>query len=308
MGVKDFFKIVDHNKIEFGEHGKKVELSDLEGKNILVDGNLIAWQCMTARSEKTALRDREGNITQHLKFVMNKVIMFNNNGIRQTWVFDNPSQNPRKLETNNLRKKRSGDRLRLTSDHYEEIKELLKLMGIPIIIAPIGIEAEQYASWMTSLSSEDNEDAFDDNRYHYILSTDSDVMLFGGNMLRQYKKNKKICYSIFDHGDFMNKIEMDMEELFMVATVMGHDFYPSGIAGIACKTVYKKVKAGIVILDDEQTTALEQFTLNPDDYLHEVEFIQEDFNPDLVKEILISRDFKENLLDKQLNNFDTNLL
>ena len=321
MGVTKMFLIIDQNGNTFGSHGTTIKLVDMAGKNVIMDGNLIAYQCLTALRECDALRDSEGRITTHLKILLNKLIKFNKLGIKQLWVFDNLGQNPRKLETNIKRKKTSSQysRLRLTSEHYEEIKELLRYMGIAYIIAPVGIEAEQFASWMTHPVEDDSsEDAFEteDTHYHYVMSTDSDVLMFGGNMLRQYTTRSKVNnkwkstthYALFDYDEFMNKVDLTQKELFEIATVMGHDFYPQGVSGTAVKTVYKKVKSGAVVLTDEQEEALVQFLLDPDEYLNQAEFVQEAFNPDAIKEMLLVRDFKEHLLDKQLDNFDTSLL
>jgi 5'-3' exonuclease len=263
--------------------------------SIIIDANLILYQCMAVLTTEKALRDSHGRITSHLKILLSKVLMYDKAGIKQTWVFDNQVRNPRKKQ----RPKSSG--VILEREHFDEIKEMLLYMGIFCLTAPPGIEAEQLGAWLT------RGELIENRLYQYILTTDSDVLIFGGNMLRQYTEGKpaKIKYSIFEYNDLLRDLEITRDELLCIAGTMGHDFGEKS-RGIAKKSVYRKVKNGHQ-LTPEQTESLAQFELLDDDYIDSAVGVQEPYNSEMLISMLVERNFNETKLRQDLESFNSSL-
>lgn len=308
MGIKDFYNIAIPNNKTIKDLGTLITLKNLAGMRIAIDGNLIAYQCMTAISSDKALTDGDGKITQHLLISLNKIIAMNLMGIHQLWIFDNPIPNPRKAETHKQRKehreKYSGNRLRLSSEHYDEIKQLLEYLGIPYVIAPSGVEGEQFGAWLTYGELQDERIC------QYILSADADVLLFEGNVIRQYtegvKGNKKTKLALFEYNRLISELDMSKDDLCKMAMVMGHDF-GAPVRGTAKGTVYKKVKAkqfDSLFNEPEKQEELSQYYMEPSDYIDDAEYhYNESYRPEELIEWLNSRGFNKNILLKRLSKY-----
>ena len=299
MGIKDFFNIKVGDET-FMNSCNSVELSDLSGKTIAIDGNLILWKSMAAI--KNPLKDNEGNITTHINVALSKILLMAKHNINQIWVFDNPAISERKKATvqkrNESRKKYNS--IEMKSQYFHDIMTVLRYLGIVYIIVPRDVEAEQFAAWMTRGHHEYLCD--------YVLTTDPDTILFKGNMLRQYTtgrgRSKKDHLCTIDYEDFMEHNDLSHEELEKIAAILGHDFH-DGIRGIGKLTVYQKVKYGYD-LPDECINALEQFRMEPDNYIGLEETHKYEINIEELKKYLYNRAFNVDRLEERLNNYEKN--
>lgn len=295
MGIKNFFKIV-HEGIEMESLGDVKELREFAGKDICIDASWVIYSSLLALSHVGALSDEKGNPTGHINNVIQRVIMYRREGLQQLWIFDNPERNPMKAEEYAQReeRRRKSDnekaQFRMTSKHVRQIIKLLGFMGISYIVAPPGVEAEHYGACLCKAGL-----------CNMMLSGDSDVLVFGGKLLRQYKvktpgkKTKKTVYQLYDPDIIMGEYELSERQFAEVAVALGSDFAPK-VRGIGPKTVIKRVINGNIAFDKQQEKVvdyiIESVKMCPED-LHESDFDEERF-----KNYLLRRGFDEERIEK----------
>jgi 5'-3' exonuclease len=72
---------------------------------------------------------------------------------------------------------------------------------------------------------------------NYVFSKDSDVLMFGGDLLRLSKtkdNNRKKCYKIFKHKKILKHLDLDHEGFVLLCLSLGTDFN-NGIKGLGPK-------------------------------------------------------------------------
>jgi flap endonuclease-1 len=149
--------------VDLGDVPKKpAQLSELSGKRFAVDAHNAIYQFLSSirQPDGTPLMDFSGNVTGHLAGVFYRNARLLENGIRPIYVFDGkpPQFKSEVLEERSERKKEAEARWkaalekgnieeakkaaqatsRLTPKMAAECKELLSLMGIPVVEAPSG--------------------------------------------------------------------------------------------------------------------------------------------------------------------------
>lgn len=105
-----------------------------------------------------------------------------------------------------------------TSEMYAECQELLKMCGIPYIIAPM--EAEAQCAYL-------NKEGLVDG----VITNDSDAFLFGANNIyRNIFENKKYVEE-YDAENIAKDLGLSRENLIEMALLLGSD-YTEGIHGV----------------------------------------------------------------------------
>ena len=173
---------------------QEIELSFLAGKRVGIDSYNMLYQFLASirGPDGMPLADTHGNVTSHLTGLFYRTLNLMNQGIKPVYVFDGK---PSQLKSETLAKRREvrtdaekkskvalqegnleeaqkfGSRaLRLTPDMVEEAKEMLRLIGVPVIEAPQ--EGEAQASVMVSKG-----------QLFGAVSQDFDCLLFGATHL-----------------------------------------------------------------------------------------------------------------------------
>lgn len=267
MGVTKFFEIVNKNVLSDSEGkkisdlGEDVKLEDLSGLRICVDASTMIYQALLALQFVSSLTDSSGKPTGHINTIFNKVLMLKKAGVEQVWVFDSPS--PSKLKEKELqerakRRENAKDEkqaFKMTGEHVKDIQDLLEHMGILYIVAPPGIEAEQYGALMTQ---------GDDPYCSYMMSGDSDVLLFGGNLLRPMTqksttgKSKKTVYATYNIKKILSEFDITREQLVTMGVSLGSDFAPK-TPRIGPTSVHTSLKKNKLVLTTEQQAAYNYF-------------------------------------------------
>lgn len=312
MGVKDLFKIpVSNEEHEYhgkllGDIGEKIEFKDMEGHRICVDASDYIYNSLLAMAHVNTLTDSEGRPTAHILRIFNVVQMLHRDGVNQIWVFDSPNANKfKKFEQEKRRTRREQGRQRgqekqafvINSDIVNDIKELLTLMGVTWIEAPEGIEAEHYGAFMTA-------GEMGDRFCTYMLSADSDVLAFGGNLLRHTTeksatgKSKKTIYRVYELDDVLHALDVDYKEFLKVCVAMGTDFQAEKIKGAGPKTVVAKVKNDKL----EYTSDLKEVIkyLKSDPPADGADMQENTLDATGLREFLLARGFKDDRISKAI--------
>ncbi|XP_040897312.1 DNA repair protein complementing XP-G cells homolog [Toxotes jaculatrix] len=129
------------------------------------------------------------------------------------------------LEQNNLREqKQQQERMAntVTGQMHLESQELLRLFGVPFLVAPMEAEAQ-----CAALDRADQT--------HGTITDDSDVWLFGGRQVYKnfFSQNKYVEH--YQYSDLQNQLGLDRTKLINLAYLLGSD-YTEGVPGVGYVT------------------------------------------------------------------------
>ena len=241
-----------------------IELPDLGGKTIAVDAYNTIYQFLSIirQPDGYPLTDSNGNVTSHLSGLLYRTASLIEAGVEPIFVFDG-TPHRLKMGTLNERKERrekaekewqkaveEGDTkkafskaqqtARMTPEIKESSKELITLLGLPIVNAPSDGEAQ--GAYMCSKGD-----------VYASASQDFDSLLFGAPRLlrnvtitgRRKVPGKDIYRDvkteIIESGEFLESLGIDRPQLVDMCILMGTDFN-EGIKGIGPKKGLKLIK------------------------------------------------------------------
>lgn len=229
-----------------------------------IDANNALYQFLTIirQPDGTPLMDRNGRVTSHLSGILFRISNFLGKGIKPVFVFDGVPTDLKKATIDARRKVRddAGERwmealqrgdeaeaykqarssTRVDTTILETSKELLHLMGIPVVQAPG--EGEAQAAYMV-----EKGDA------RYAVSQDFDTLLFGvPTMVRNLtitgkRKIRGRTITVNPErivlADVLAGLRISREQLIQIGILVGTDFNP-GVHGVGPKTGLKLVQKG----------------------------------------------------------------
>lgn len=241
MGIKNLNKVL---KDFSPESSKSIKLKDLSGKKIVLDASLIIYQYVIAiRSTGCDLMNDDGKITTHILGILNKTFMFLGNDIIPIFVFDGkaPSLKSDTLKSRKESKNKCIENLKednfeneeeriknfkrsfsLTREHINQVKEILKILGIPYFESTT--EADPLCSQLVS-----------DNHAYAVMSEDLDILTFGSEKLIRGSVKKLVEV---DKNKILNDLNLTQEQFVDLCILLGCD-YSSTIPKVGPKKAYE---------------------------------------------------------------------
>jgi flap endonuclease-1 len=229
-----------------------------------IDANNALYQFLTIirQPDGTPLMDHKGRVTSHLSGILFRMASFMEKGIKPVFVFDGKPTALKQATIDERRKLRDtagekwkeaverGDEeeaykqarsaTRVDATIVETSKELLRLMGIPVVQAPG--EGEAQASYMVTKGDAG-----------YVVSQDYDTLLFGAPTLvrnltvsgKRKVRGRQITVAPerIILADTLAGLHLTREQLIEIGILVGTDFNP-GVEGVGAKTGLKIVQKG----------------------------------------------------------------
>jgi flap endonuclease-1 len=244
---------------------KTLSLADLNGKRLAVDANgeLYQFLALIRLRDGSPLRDSKGRVTSHLSGLFYRTTrLIADYRLQLAFVFDGK---PPALKFDEIARRRSikerydqehadalaaGDLAkayskstmtsRLTREMTAEARELLQLMGVPVVQAPS--EGEAQASHMAARGS-----------VWAAASKDYDCLLFGTPRLLRFLTIsgkeflpssgtfRPITPELIEAADFLLHYGITRHQLVDLSILVGTDFH-EGVKGIGPKKALKLVR------------------------------------------------------------------
>jgi flap endonuclease-1 len=242
-----------------------ITLADLHGRQLAVDANgeLYQFLALIRLPDGTPLRDSQGRITSHLSGLFFRTTrLIADFDMRLVFVFDGRPPVEKAAEITRRRAVRAryeveaaaardaGDLARayskstmtsrLTPEMIDDAKELLRLMGLPVVQAPS--EGEAQAAHMATRG-----DAW------AAASKDFDALLFGAprvvrfltisgrEFLPAQRSSRPITPELIDLRRMLDALGITQTQLVDLGLLVGTDFHP-GVSGIGPKKALALVK------------------------------------------------------------------
>lgn len=326
MGVQDFWKAEIHNPGSphhgktIGSLGKLVTLKEVairppgpdgetkEGRvRVAVDASLLIYSSALGTVQTDSLTDKDGNSTVHNNTILNKSMQLETAGLEAIWVFDSPEPNELKklayarraeAKAKAVEANKPKSNFKLTSALIDDVKKQLSLSGCTYVQASTGIEAEQYAARLTIGPAH--------NRFcQYVVSGDSDVLMFGGNMLRMVRekspsgKTSKTVYYSFEYEEVLKATGLTKEQLTRLGVALGNDFN-ARIPKCGPASAMRMVKEGKVFMSTEQNTVYRYYLSDIKGQMQPSDFIRSEYNREALIAFFVAKNFNKDRLEKML--------
>ncbi|XP_014234277.1 flap endonuclease 1 isoform X1 [Trichogramma pretiosum] len=233
---------------------KECELKHLFGRKIAIDASMCLYQFLIAvRSEGAQLTSVDGETTSHLMGTFYRTIRLVENGIKPVYVFDGkpPTLKGGELAKRAERREEAQKQLqaaeeagnaedvdkfnrrlvKVTKQHAEDAKQLLKLMGIPYIDAPCEAEA-QCAAMVKS------------GKVYATATEDMDALTFGSNVLLRrltFSEARKMPIQEIQYDKVLHGLQLNKEEFIDLCIMLGCD-YTSSIKGVGPKRAIELIR------------------------------------------------------------------
>ncbi|KAF9046168.1 PIN domain-like protein [Panaeolus papilionaceus] len=252
MGIKGLTPLLnEHAPNSIKEH----DIKTLFGRKVAIDASMSIYQFLIAvrqRDGETLMNDA-GETTSHLIGFFYRTIRIVENGIKPAYVFDGKPPEMKKgvlakrferreeAKEEGEEAKETGtaqdlDRfsrrtVKVTREHNEECRRLLKLMGIPVVVAPSEAEA-QCAELARG------------GKVYAAGSEDMDTLTFKAPILFRhltFSEAKKAPISEINLQAALDGLDMNMEQFVELCILLGCD-YLEPIRGVGPKSALKLIK------------------------------------------------------------------
>ncbi|CAI6334943.1 unnamed protein product [Periconia digitata] len=251
MGIKHLFQLIEEHAPDAIKTG---EIKNQFGRKVAIDASMSIYSFLIAvRSDGQQLMNESGETTSHLMGLFYRTLRMVDNGIKPLYVFDGA---PPKLKSGELAKrfqrkseahaaaeeaketgtaedveKFSRRTVRVTREHNEECRRLLKLMGIPFIVAPT--EAEAQCAVLARAG-----------KVYAAASEDMDTLTFDTPILLRhltFSEQRKEPIQEVHLDKVLEGLAMEREQFIDLCILLGCD-YVDPIKGVGPSTALKLIR------------------------------------------------------------------
>ncbi|XP_053576443.1 flap endonuclease 1 [Bombina bombina] len=271
---------------------KENDIKSYFGRKVAVDASMCIYQFLIAvRQDGNVLQNEEGETTSHLMGMFYRTIRMVEHGIKPVYVFDGK---PPQLKSGELAKRserraeaekqleaaqEAGEAeniekfnkrlVKVTKQHNEECKQLLKLMGIPYVDAPC--EAEATCAALVKAG-----------KVYGAATEDMDALTFGTPVLLRHlttSEAKKLPIQEFHLNRALQEMEMTYEQFVDLCILLGSD-YCETIRGVGPKRAIDLIRQHKSIEEILENIDLKKYPV-PENWLHK-EARQLFLNPEVI--------------------------
>ncbi|KAG8906627.1 Elongation of fatty acids protein 2, partial [Tulasnella sp. 403] len=252
MGIKGLTALLaEHAPSAIKDH----DIKTLFGRKVAIDASMSIYQFLIAVRSRDGevLTNEAGETTSHLMGLFYRTIRIVENGIKPAYVFDGK---PPELKSGVLAKRferrkeavEQGEEakevgtaedverytrrtVRVTKEHNAECQRLLKLMGIPFVIAPS--EAEAQCAELARGA-----------KVYAAGSEDMDTLTFNAPILLRhltFSEAKKAPITEVNLQKALEGLDMDMDGFIELCILLGCD-YLEPIKGVGPKSALKLMR------------------------------------------------------------------
>jgi len=242
MGIKKFYELK-----AVKESCSQVKLTSLcntlgngDGKKCTVAIDAMIKIYASLRIAKTL--SFNGQPTSHINTTLQYVAKLKKAGLNQIWIFDSPVPPACKMEIILERKKATAKTnfKPMTAKFINDVKQVLDYCGVPYIVSPPGIEAENVGAYLVKSGACDA-----------LFTNDSDALgLYECPIIIRQNKTKFYKYVL---ADILENMKVSFAQLQVISIHMGTDYAPKS-PRIGPKTILKKYEE--MKLTDKQKNAL----------------------------------------------------
>lgn len=251
MGIKGLTKLIADKAPAAIKEG---EISNYFSRKVAIDASMALYQFLVAiRQDTSNLTNDDGETTSHLSGMFYRTIRMITNGLKPVYVFDGkpPDMKSGELEKRTQRRKETeaslaeaqqkGDAeeidkftrrmVKVTSQHNEDCKTLLTLMGVPFVSAPCEAEAQCAALCAAG-------------KVYGTGTEDMDALTFGTPVLLRHLSHseaRKLPIREVSLPLVLEGMGLTMAEFIDLCILLGCD-YCSSIRGIGPKKAFDLIK------------------------------------------------------------------
>ncbi|PIA40761.1 hypothetical protein AQUCO_02400079v1 [Aquilegia coerulea] len=252
MGIKGLTKLLADNA---PKGMKEHKFESFFGRKIAIDASMSIYQFLivVGRSGTEMLTNEAGEVTSHLQGMFSRTIRLLEAGIKPAYVFDGKPPDLKKQELAKRYSKRAdatedlaaaietGDKediekfskrtVKVTKQHNDDCKKLLRLMGVPVIEAPSEAEAECAALCKSG-------------KVYAVASEDMDSLTFGAPKFLRHlmdPSSRKIPVMEFEVAKILEELNLSMDQFIDLCILCGCDYCDS-IRGIGGQTALKLIR------------------------------------------------------------------
>ncbi|XP_023531871.1 flap endonuclease 1 isoform X1 [Cucurbita pepo subsp. pepo] len=252
MGIKGLTKLLADNA---PKGMKEQKFESYFGRKIAIDASMSIYQFLivVGRSGTEMLTNEAGEVTSHLQGMFNRTIRLLEAGVKPVYVFDGKPPDLKKQELAKRYSKRAdatadladaievGNKediekfskrtVKVTKQHNDDCKRLLRLMGVPVIEAPS--EAEAQCAALCKLG-----------KVYAVASEDMDSLTFGSPRFLRHlmdPSSRKIPVMEFEVAKILEELNLTMDQFVDLCILSGCDYCDS-IRGIGGQTALKLIR------------------------------------------------------------------
>lgn len=252
MGIKGLTKLLADNAPKCM---KEQKFESYFGRKIAIDASMSIYQFLivVGRTGTEMLTNEAGEVTSHLQGMFTRTIRLLEAGVKPVYVFDGQPPDLKKQELAKRYARRAdatedlteaiekGDKediekfskrtVKVTKQHNEDCKNLLGLMGVPVVEAPSEAEAQCAALCKSG-------------KVYAVASEDMDSLTFGAPRFLRHlmdPSSKKIPVMEFEMAKVLEELNLTMDQFIDLCILSGCD-YCDNIKGIGGQTALKLIR------------------------------------------------------------------